>query len=287
MIRKSARLPVFLTLVSALFWHGLALAGDPVAATAKAHKNDRPVATPVARTAPVTEVIGETINYGEIDGKPLQGYIARPVAASGDLPGLIVIHEWWGLNDNIRQVTDRLAGEGYVALAVDLYGGGVATTPKEAMGLMQNLNNSVPAAESNLRQAYTYLNDDMSAPRIGVIGWCLGGRWSLQAALFMPDAIDAMVMYYGSVVTDKAQLITLQMPVMGNFAENDPIIPLDEVMEFSATLEALGKTADIKIYEGAKHAFSNPSGLAYDPVAAGDAWMRSTTFLAQYLGNTE
>ena len=261
---------------------------DLAAKTAIVHAGDEPVASPAATTAPTARVNSRAAIYTTIDGQKVEGWLAWPAGKEmGSSPGLIIIHEWWGLNENIKQTSERLAAEGYVTLAVDLYRGETAEIPKTAMKLMQSLNAEAEAGVGNLAAAYDYLHNTMGLEKVGIVGWCLGGRWSLQAALFMPDAIDAMVMYYGSVVTDKAQLATLQMPVMGNFAENDPIIPLNEVTEFSATLDALGKTADIKIYEGAKHAFSNTSGLAYDPVAANDAWMRSTKFLAQYLGNPE
>ena len=260
-------------------------ADDEDARIAATHATDRPVATPAAATLPVSEVTGEAVVYATIDGESVTGYLARPVAASDDRPALIVIHEWWGLNDNIRRVTDRLAGEGFTALAVDLYRGRTGATPKEAMSLMGELNEQGEQADANLRAAFAYLSDTMDAPRVGVIGWCLGGRWSLKTALLMPDAIDAMVMYYGSVVTEEAQLATLNMPVLGNFAENDPIIPLDQVAAFRETLKRLGKDVDVKVYAGTQHAFSNPSGMAYDPVAAEDAWVRSTTFLAKHLAS--
>ncbi|MBT8444042.1 MAG: dienelactone hydrolase family protein, partial [Gammaproteobacteria bacterium] len=135
----------------------------------------------------------------------------------------------------------------------------------------------------NLRRAYAYLDEEIGAPRIGSIGWCLGGRWSLRTAILLPDQLDAAVIYYGTVVTDEAQLSPLTMPVLGNFAEDDPIIPLETVDAFEAAMQSLGKDVDIKVYTGAKHAFSNPSGLAYDPVAAADAWERTTAFLRKNL----
>jgi len=256
---------------------------DVDAAMAAAHANDKPVATPVATTAPRQAVVGETVSYGKLGDSPLNGYLAKPASASGDLPALIVIHEWWGLNDNVRKTAERWAAEGYVALAIDLYGGESATAPKEAMALRMKLKEDNPTGEANVRQAYTYLNDEIKAPRIGVIGWCMGGHWSLKSALLFPDGIDAMVMYYGSVITDEEQLATLQMPILGNFAREDPVIPLESVHEFRNMLEKLEKNVDIKIYANAKHAFSNPSGMAYNPEAAADAWNRSTSFLAFHL----
>ncbi len=203
--------------------------------------------------------------------------------APANAPALIVIHEWWGLNDNIRQVTERLAGEGYVALAVDLYGGEAAATPKQAMQKMQSLMGNVEAANDNLRAAFAFLENEQGAPRIGVVGWCLGGQWSLRTALLLPEKIDAAVIYYGSLNTDPEALATLQMPVMGNFAENDPLIPLDSVEALRSTLASQGKVVDVKVYAGAKHAFSNPSGTAYDAEAAADAWVRTTGFFAEHL----
>ncbi len=274
------RTHIFLSLF-VLAW--TASAADLVDATADAHSNDRPDATPMANTEPVTAVVGEPVAYAQLGAEAVTGYLARPKDGGNNHPGLIVIHEWWGLNDNIRQVTERLAAEGYVALAIDLYGGESAQTPKQAMSLMRGLQSDIDTANENLRQAFQYLENAQSAERVGVVGWCLGGQWSLRTALLLPEQIDAAVIYYGSLNTDPESLQTLQMPILGNFAENDPIIPLATVNEFRATLEELGKSADIKIYAGAEHAFSNPSGTAYDAEAAADAWSRTTSFFAEHL----
>jgi len=254
-------------------------AGEEVAATAAAHQDDEPIATPAAETAPRTKVVGEDVSYGSIDGTELRGYLARPADADANTPGLIVIHEWWGLNDNIRQATQRLAGEGFVALAVDLYDGESAAVPKDAIKLMTALNENAGRGEANLRQAYAYLDGTIGAPRIGSIGWCLGGKWSLRTAILLPDQLDATVIYYGSLVTDAEELAPLKMPVLGNFAEQDRMIPPDAVNAFKQAMTELGKDIDVKIYPGANHAFANPSGQAYNAAAAEDAWERTTTFL--------
>ncbi|HET7369979.1 MAG TPA: dienelactone hydrolase family protein, partial [Gammaproteobacteria bacterium] len=199
-----------------LFWlSGAAYAGtgmtdsDYVARMAHLHAGETPAATPAATASPAVPVTGRTVRYATVDGQTISGYLARPAHASGPLPGIIVIHEWWGLNDNIRAMADRLAGEGYQALAVDLYGGHAATTADEAKALMRNALAHVPAVEANLRQAYAYLADIAQAPRIGVTGWCFGGGWSLQTALMFPHKIDAAVMYYGRPVNDRKVLATL------------------------------------------------------------------------------
>ncbi len=251
--------------------------------TAEAHAHDLPVATPAATTPPVAAVTGKTVSYGTVGGVPVEGWLVRPKQARGRLPGLIVIHEWWGLNDNVRDEAGRLAAEGYVVLAVDLYGGKLATQPPAAMKLSQELTANPGPAEENLRAAYRYLDKVEKAPRIGTIGWCLGGRWSLRAALLFPDQIDATVIYYGSVKVTDAELATLRMPILGLFGSKDRVVPLPTVTAFEAALQRLGKKADIRVYEGADHAFANPSGTAYDAPAAEDAWRRTTAFLKDNL----
>lgn len=254
------------------------LAADD-ARMADGHEHDSPIATPAATTAPATEVVTEKVAYGEVGGQKVYGYLSRPKDAKGKLPGLIVVHEWWGLNDNVRDEARRLAAEGYVTLAVDLYNGKSTAEVKEAIGLSSGLSKNPGPAEDNLRQAYAYLDDTAKAPRIGSIGWCLGGRWSLRTAIVLPQQIDATVIYYGSVNVPEAELAPLQMPVLGLFASNDPVIPLPTVKTFEETMRRLGKNVDVHVYEGAQHAFANPSGGAYNAAAAEDAWRRTLAFL--------
>ena len=256
---------------------------DTLDRTAEAHAHDTPVATPAATTPPVVDVTGENVSYGTVGGVPVEGYLVRPKQARGQLPGLIVIHEWWGLNDNVRDEAARLAAEGYVVLAVDLYGGKLATEPPAAMKLSQELTANPGPAEENLRAAYKYLDEVEKAPRIGTIGWCLGGRWSLRAALILPDQVDATVIYYGTVKATDPELAKLRMPILGLFGSRDRVVPVATVTAFEASLKRLGKSADIHIYEGAEHAFANPSGTAYDPKAAEDAWRLTTAFLNENL----
>ncbi|MGH8399182.1 MAG: dienelactone hydrolase family protein, partial [Gammaproteobacteria bacterium] len=208
-----------------------------------------------------------------------------PLHAKGNLPGIIVIHEWWGLNDNIRSMANQLAGEGYAALAVDLYGGRSATTPAEAEKLMGGVLSHTNEAASNLRQAYDYLHDTVQASRIGVIGWCFGGGWSLQTALMLPDKIDATVMYYGRPVDNVAELSKLRMPLIGFFGEQDKGITVQDVRAFQKALKAANVAAEIHEYPNAGHAFANPSGKNYRPAAAQDAWQRTLKFFARYLKN--
>jgi carboxymethylenebutenolidase len=258
-------------------------AADTVAATAAEHAHDTPAATPLAVAEPTIPVLEQTLAYGESARSNLVGYLAMPGEAAEPLPGIIVIHEWWGLNDNIKAMTRRLAGEGYVVLAVDLYGGAVAETPEAAERLMTAMSGEPDAARRNLQQAYDYLEKYALAPRIATIGWCLGGAWSLEAALLYPDMLDAMVMYYGQVITSRERLATLEMPILGFFGGLDASIPVRQVQDFRAQLLDLGKNAEVLIYPRADHAFANPSGGNYNAEAANESWETTIAFLARHL----
>lgn len=244
------------------------------------HEGDRPVASGAAAASPAQEVSTDTVTYATVDGREVRGYYAEPAAASDSLPGLIVIHEWWGLNENIRSMTRRLAGEGYRALAVDLYGGAVASSPDSASQLTGSVEED--RALSNLRQAHRWLGE-RGAPRVGSIGWCFGGGWSLQTALALPQELDASIIYYGRLVTDPGRLEALQMPLQGHFGAEDDAIPVEEVRRFEAVLDSLGRTAEMYVYEGADHAFANPSGTRYAPEAAKRSWARTLEFLDTHL----
>jgi carboxymethylenebutenolidase len=250
---------------------------------AEMHAEDSPVATGMAQE-PAVAVDTEVVTYGTIDSKPLRGYFAEPSDAGVQpLPGIIMIHEWWGLNDNIETTARRLAGEGYRVLAVDLYDGGVAETPEAARELMSNALTQMDRMGTNLQAAYAYLNENAEAPRIGVIGWCFGGAQSLHAALKMPQQIDATVIYYGSLTNDREKLATLEMPILGFFGADDGSIPVESVNEFKNTLTDLGKSVDVTIYEGAGHAFANPSGQNYVAAAADDSWQKTLSFFSANL----
>lgn len=258
----------------------------PASATAiaaAAHADDTPAATAITEPRPAVPVIEQHLAYGESRDSNLIGFLAMPEDAAEPLPGIVMIHEWWGLNDNVRDVARRLAGEGYVVLAVDLYGGQVAVEPLRAEQLMGTVMSAREETRANLRQAYEYLERYALAPAIGSVGWCLGGAWSLQTALMLPRDLDAVVMYYGDVKVDSRQLADLQMPILGLFAEFDPTIPVADVEVFRETLIAAGRSADIVIYPGTDHAFANPSGDAYDAAAAEDAWARTVEFLRDNL----
>lgn len=250
------------------------------------HKDDSPVASPAAKTNPGGKVVTKDVAYAELDGRKINGFLARPEMAEG-LPGLIVIHEWWGLNDNVRAMAERFAAEGYVALAVDLYEGEVGEDRDGAARLARAARDRPQQVEENLRQAWKFLGQELKVPRIGVVGWCFGGGWSLRTALALGDGIDATVIYYGRLETDPAALESLTSPVLGIFGALDKGIPVETVREFESALDSLGKEASIHVYEGADHAFANPSGTRYNAKAAEDAWEKTMAFFASNLRQPE
>ena len=219
--------------------------------------------------------ISETVTYfGDVSG-----YLAKPVTV-GNYPGVVMIHEWWGLNDNVKEMADKLASHGYVVLAVDLYGGQVATTSDQARQLITTYD--LEQGIQNMNSAVSLLNNDYSVNKIGSIGWCFGGGQSLNLALYNSD-MDATVMYYGSLVTDIETLSSIQWPVLGIFAGLDQGIPVDTVIEFESSLNELGVENYIYVYDDVDHAFANPSGDRYAPEESMDAWAQTISFLESTL----
>ncbi len=219
-----------------------------------------------------------------VDGfaKAPRGYLALP-QGKGKHPALIVIQEWWGVNDWIRQQADRYAKEGYVAFAPDLYRGKSTNDPAVAHELSRGL--PPDRAISDLKGAFGYLaaRRDVDAGRIGVIGWCMGGGYALELALAEPR-IAATVINYGHLVTDPVAIAKIRAPILGNFGANDRGIPPADVHAFEAALTKDGKLNDIKIYDGAGHAFMNPnSKTGFVKSAADDAQARIDAFLAKTL----
>jgi len=254
-----------------------------VDAMSREHADDNAGPSPAVGPAPVRPVVSQMMPYAESGDELVYGYLSTPNDMFEPLPAVIMIHEWWGLNDNIRAMADRLAGEGYIVFAVDLYSGGVAETPAEARELMLQVVEDPDAANGNLRAAYEFVTDVAGAPRVGSLGWCFGGSWSLNAAKLYPDDLDASVIYYGQVTDDEDVLRPINTPVLGLFAAEDTGIKVASVESFRDALQRLRKNYDIHIYPGVGHAFANPTGNNYDAVAAQDAWRRTLEFLDHHL----
>jgi len=201
----------------------------------------------------------------------------------GPFPGIIVIHEYWGLNDWVKEQAAKLSDQGYVALAIDLYRDKVATTPEEAHELMRGLPED--RAKRDLHAAFEFLKSQSNVKndRIASIGWCMGGGYSLDVALQEP-ALAADVINYGHLATDSESLKKVNAAMLGSFGGQDRGIPVDDVRKFEQTLKQLGKRVEIVIYPNAGHGFENPNNKDnYRPDDAADAWKRTVKFLAETL----
>ncbi|MGB5346191.1 MAG: dienelactone hydrolase family protein [Woeseia sp.] len=258
-------------------------ARENVDAMSREHANDTGTPSAAADLAPRQEVIGERLPYAEVDEHLVYGYFVFPADMVEPLPAVIMIHEWWGLNDGLRAMADRLAGEGYIVLAVDLFQSQVATTPEGARDLMLKVVENPGFAEENLRQARDFLLNTARAPAVASLGWCFGGGWSLNTALLFPDELAAAVIYYGQVTGDEDKLRPLNVPVLGIFAAQDRGIPVASVRDFEGALERLRKNYSIHVFPGVGHAFANPSGNNYDAAAAAEAWNMTLEFLQAHL----
>lgn len=219
----------------------------------------------------------ETVQFPNGTGS-VSGFLATP-EKPGRYPALVVVHEWWGLTDWVKEQTQKLANEGYVALAVDLYRGQTATDPEAAHELMRGLPQD--RAVSDLKAGFAYLatRKDVDRYHIGTIGWCMGGGFSLQLAIHEPR-LAACIVNYGALPTDPNDIQQIIAPVLGSFGAEDRGITPADVRAFEKTMKGMNRRIDVKIYDGAGHAFENSTNTAgYRPEAAADAWARTLAFL--------
>jgi carboxymethylenebutenolidase len=215
----------------------------------------------------------------------VSGFLALP-SGEGKHPAIVVIHEWWGLNDWVKEQAGKLAEQGYVVLAVDLYRGKVATDPETAHELYRGLPQD--RAVRDLKAAYDHLaaRPDVNPDRIGSVGWCMGGGYSLLLAENEPK-LAACVVNYGAMPTDPAAIQSIQAPLLGNFGADDQGILPSDVRAFEKAMKAAGKNIDVKVYDGAGHAFENPNNKqGYRKDAAENAWERTLAFFATCLKRT-
>ncbi len=263
---------------------GQAAASDNVDAMSREHADDSATPSEAASIAPQRAVVAdEKLAYAEVVEELSYGHFVIPADMVEPYPAILVIHEWWGLNEGVRAMANRLAGLGYIVLAVDLFGGETAATPAEARKLMLEVVENPDVATENIRQAYEFLRDTAGAPRIASLGWCFGGGWSLNAALLFPNDLNAAVIYYGQVTDNEANLRRLNVPILGIFGNEDKAIPVESVKSFEKALMNLEKNYDIEIYPGVGHAFANPTGTNYNAEAAGKAWEKTVAFLDSHL----
>jgi carboxymethylenebutenolidase len=212
----------------------------------------------------------------------VHGILYTPSGA-GPFPAIVVIHEYWGLNDWVKEQASKLADQGYVTLAVDLYRGKVAKDPDTAHQLMRGLPPDRASRDLQAAVAYLRSQKNVKADRIGSIGWCMGGGYSLGVALEEPT-LAATVINYGHLATDPAALKKINAPILGSFGGLDQGITPDDVHKFEQQMKSLGKRVDIKIYPDAGHAFENPNNKdGYRAADTEDAWQRTVAFFAAHL----
>jgi len=227
---------------------------------------------------------GQMIEF-QSNGGTTAGYLSLPESGRG--PGVVVLQEWWGLVPHIKDVADRFAAAGFVALAPDLYHGDVARSPDEAGKLMMALN--IEQTEKDLRGAVDYLlsQEATEGPSVGTVGFCMGGALSLYAAS-KNERVGACVVFYGIHPKVKPDLEHLRAPVLGLFAEKDKSVPPEAVRALEEKLREHGKSVETHIYPGTDHAFFNDTRPeVYDADASADAWRRTVEFLRQHLAGNE
>lgn len=264
---KAASQTLVLTLVLALCSTSLAAQSAPAAQAAK-------IVTVSTKSQDVTLPSGK---------ETIAGYLVQP-EKPGTYGAVIVVHEWWGLNDWVKEQTQKISALGYVALAVDLYDGKSATDANEAHELSRGL--AQDRAVRDLQAGYDYLGTlkNVNRDRIAIIGWCMGGGYAADFAVKQPR-LAGLVINYGALPSDPNDLQQIAAPVLGNFGADDKGITPTDVNQFQDYLKKIGHYVDVKIYPGAGHAFENPNNTSgYRPEAAADAWSRTAAFLHHCLG---
>jgi len=233
--------------------------------------------TPIQNNEEETGIAFQNVEYFA----STTGYLAYP-KVKGTYPGLILIHEWWGLNDDIKSIADRFAKEGYVALAVDMYNGTSTTDSVKARELSIAVREDIPGAFENLEAAVVYLKsqDNVNDAALASVGWCFGGGWSYQMAI-NELGTNASVMYYGQFDPED-DFEMMKSHILGHFGEEDMGIAVDTVKEFQAALETTNGMHEIYIYPNVGHGFANARGgtnMAYSEEEAELAWERTKDFL--------
>ncbi len=249
---------------------------------------------PSSSTTNNTNIIHKDVNYY----KESYGYLVYPININNNnnslnffkvekIPAVLMIHEWWGLNDNIKNMADKLAEEGYVVLAVDLFNGKIALNPTDAMKLVKETMENSNESLSNMKAGIKYLSslEFVDSSKIASLGWCFGGGQSLQLSLNTDsnNQLAATVIYYGNLITEKQQLSKINWPVLGIFGSEDKNIPVSEIKKFQDSLISNNISSEIYIYKGVGHAFANPTGDNFAPKETQDAWEKTLNFLEKNL----
>ncbi len=237
----------------------------------------------------LAKAAGERMSAVEIkllSGSTVEGYLALPSEMQAQAPTVLLIHEWWGLNDQIKAVASEFAEQGFIALAIDLYQGKVASSREEANKYRKAMDSqwateALVGAVDWLRHYKGNNGQQVSNGKVGTIGWCFGGGWSLNAAMATP--VDAAVIYYGNVRQPAIDLMSIHGPVLGHFGTLDKRINAAMVGDFQRQMAIAGKEELEVHWYTADHAFANPTGSRYDQDDAQLAWSRTLAFFHQHL----
>lgn len=224
---------------------------------------------------------GKQVSYRSGD-ETVNAMLYMP-SGKGPFPALVVVHEYWGLNDWVKEQASKLADQGYMTLAVDLYRGKVAGDQGEAHELMRGVPED--RAKRDLAAAFDYVKSrkDVDAKHIGVIGWCMGGGYALDTALLEPT-LAAAVINYGHLATEPAELKKINAPILGIFGGQDRGIPVEDVHKFERQMKKYGKKIEVVVYPDAGHAFENPNNKeGYRQEDAANAWETTVKFLDAHL----
>ena len=217
-----------------------------------------------------------TITHNNIE---ISGYLSEPEETP--TAGIIVIQEWWGLTEDIKEIADRYAAEGYLAFAPDLYHGEIAIEPDEARKLAMSMERDIAAQE--IDGAISWLRDEHNVSKAGCVGYCMGGGLTLAAAIRPSSGVAAVHVYYGGGMPSADQIATISVPVLGSYGSEDGGIPVEQVDMLRATLEDNNIPNDITVYQGAQHSFFNDTRPAYHEQAAMDSWVKSVNWFENYL----
>lgn len=228
-------------------------------------------------------VAAEMMPYSEAEDGLIRGYFAYPASMVEPLPAVLLIHDWWGLDDVVRAQADALAEQGYVAFAVDLFHGKVASNTTEAAALSRRLLDETELAKANIAAAYRFVTDVAGSPKVAVLGWSMGGQWATQTPAFVDGEVAGVVSYYGQLDEQPDAIAGLSAPLLGLFAENDRSVAPAAVRAYRQAAEEAEKDVDLYIFPRVSSGFANPEDSRYDEAAASEAWQRTLSFLARTL----
>ncbi|MEM1261163.1 MAG: dienelactone hydrolase family protein [Pseudomonadota bacterium] len=254
---------------------------ETTTATAPAPVAAQPTPTPTVDGRAST---GDMLAYAEVEGTLARGFLAYPSDMIEPLPAIMLLHDWFGLDDNVKALAKDLAGQGYVVLAVDLFDGKTGTLPRDTRDALVRMLEKPELTRTNLEQAITFVRETVGSPRLAMLGFGSGGLWSLNTALATPDEFRALILVQGQTLPDADRLESLtNVPMLGIYGAADRSIPQDAVREFGDALTDAEVTHTIRLYPTAGNAFMLRTSRNFSPKQAESAWEVIYEFLGEHL----